>query len=333
MSEHTALEQRMADLSAAQVPFVKATVVRALRPTSAHPGDLALVLEDGRIEGFVGGVCAESTVRLQALRVLRSGESLLLRISPDAPEVRASEDGDGTLLVANPCLSGGELEIFLEPRRPAPVVLVLGDTPIGRALVALGGGLGYDVRAVAPEEVVPEGLAEVAAVVVASHGQHEEPVLTVATRAKVPYVALVASRRRGAAVLAGLRLTDEERARVHTPAGLWIGARTPGEIAVSILAELVASRHAVAVHGEAAARPVGSVEPATGLDPVCGMAVAIVPATPSSDAGGHRHWFCSTGCRDRFEAAAPHVAPPSPWGHPRPKAGGGHPRPKAEGAS
>ncbi|MEU9128375.1 XdhC family protein [Kitasatospora sp. NPDC048540] len=320
MSADTALERRMADLSARQVPFVRATVVRALHPTSAHPGDTALVLADGRIEGFVGGVCAEATVRLQALRVLHSGESVLLRISPDAPAAPqepgpghlAGTAPDGTVLVANPCLSGGELEIFLEPLRPVPVVLVLGETPIGRSLVALGGGLGYDVRAVAgtaadpdPAGVDTEELAGASAVVVASHGRQEEDLLTRAVRAGVPYVALVASHRRGAAVLAGLDLDDAQRSRIHTPAGLWLGARTPGEIAVSILAELVASRHAVLVHSEdvaAAADPPPAAEPRTAVDPVCGMTVAVLEDTPSSDVRGHRHWFCSAGCRDRFEA-------------------------------
>ncbi|WP_371494881.1 XdhC family protein [Kitasatospora sp. NBC_00374] len=338
MSTGTAMERRMADLRERQVPFVKATVVRALHPTSAHPGDTALVLEDGRIEGFVGGVCAESTVRLQALRVLRSGESLLLRISPQAGSGAAVEETaeaeaatgpgaeprEGTLVVANPCLSGGELEIFLEPQRPAPVVLVLGDTPIGRSLLALGAGLEYELRAVSPgefsspESTSPEStsqaLADVAAVVVASHGRDEEALLTAAARAGVPYVALVASSRRGAAVLTGLELDAEARDRIHTPAGLWIGARTPGEIAVSILAELVASRHAVALHSEAVPEPVAPVEaadpsgaaaePRAAVDPVCGMTVAVVPDTLFSDVGGHRHWFCSAGCRDRFESAA-----------------------------
>ncbi|MFB7613576.1 XdhC family protein [Kitasatospora sp. NPDC056181] len=303
MSAGLAVEQRMAELTRSRVPFVKATVVRALHPTSAQPGDTALVLEDGRIEGFVGGVCAEATVRVQALRLLRTGESLLLRISPGAPAQPQEEGEAGTLLVANPCLSGGELEIFLEPLRPDPVVLVLGDTPIGRSLVALGAGLEYDIRTAA-EEVTAEELADVAAVVIASHGRQEEGLLTRAARADVPYVALVASRRRGATVLGGLDLSAEQRDRIHTPAGLWIGARTPGEIAVSILAELVASRHALSVHTEeTTAEPAPpSAEPRTALDPVCGMTVAVVADTPYSDARGHRHWFCSTGCRDRFEA-------------------------------
>jgi xanthine dehydrogenase accessory factor len=331
----------MADLIARHVPFVKATVVRTRRPASARPGDIALVLGDGRIEGFVGGVCAEATVRLQALRLLTSGESLLLRISPEAPQAPAEAPAppgadappggaagghdqelqavdEGALVVANPCLSGGELEIFLEPLRPAPTVLVLGGTPIAQALLAFGPGLDYDLRGVAPEEVAPDRLEGVDAVVIASHGRDEEQLLTLAARAEVPYIALVASRRRGAAVLAGLDLTDRQRSRIHTPAGLWLGARTPGEIAVSILAELVAVRHAVPVRtdesGVAAGAPAptateaapvhdaGRPGPRTAVDPVCGMTVAVLTDTPSSDAAGATRWFCSTGCRDRFAA-------------------------------
>jgi xanthine dehydrogenase accessory factor len=349
-----ALERRMAELSAREVPFVRATVVRARRPTSAHPGDSALVFADGRMEGFVGGVCAEATVRLQALRALHSGESLLLRISPlprretepgaarDPRDPRREADAeaparasgprsgsgsfpdpdpgpgrepeivDGALVVANPCLSGGELEIFLEPLRPAPIVLVLGDTPIGRALLALGAGLEYDIRAVPAGGVRPASLDAATAVVVASHGRDEEALLTPAARSEAPYVALVASGRRGAAVVEGLDLTEEQRARVRTPAGLWIGARTPGEVAVSILAELIAVRRGVrprtgdAPHddaGDASCAEAGaSPEPLTAVDPVCGMTVAAVPGTPHSDAGGVRRWFCGPDCRSAFEA-------------------------------
>lgn len=310
------LDQRMAELAARQIPFVRATVVRARKPASAHPGDTALVLEDGRVEGFVGGVCAEATVRLQALRALSSGEPVLLRISPDLPTDggaagQEAQIEDGALDVANPCLSGGELEIFLEPLCPVPRVLVLGDTPIGRSLIAFGPALDYDVRGAVPEDVTPEALAGAAALIVASHGREEEPVLTLAAQAGVPYVALVASRKRGAAVLDSLDLSAEQRARIHNPAGLWIGARTPEEVALSILAELVASVHGVAARADSpgpqtadaphrdADSPPG---PQTAVDPVCGMSVAVLADTPHVDAAGERRWFCCTGCRDTYAA-------------------------------
>ncbi|MGZ6644130.1 MAG: XdhC family protein [Solirubrobacteraceae bacterium] len=212
-------------------PFVQATVVRARRPTSVRPGDSAVVLPDGTIEGFVGGVCAEDSVRLHALRALETGEPLLLRL---VPEPGAEEAEEGAVVAHNPCLSGGGLEIFLEPRLPAPRLAVVGDAPVARALSRLGEQLGF---AVATE---PGG--DDAALVVASHGRDEEAALAAALTAGVPYVGLVASARRGAAVRAALDVPDALRSRLHTPAGLSIGARTPEEIALSILAEIVRER-------------------------------------------------------------------------------------------
>jgi xanthine dehydrogenase accessory factor len=275
------------DLVRARVPFVRATVVRAQHPTSSHAGDTALVRADGSIEGFVGGTCAESSVREYGLRALHAGEPLLLRIVPGGAPAGAEP---GAVTVANPCLSGGSMEIFLEPLLPAPRVAVVGNTPIAHALVALGGPLGFAVE--------PGGDARPgdAALVVASHGRDEEPALTAALRAGVPYVGLVASRTRGAAVLASLDVPDELRARVHSPAGLDLGGGTAAEIALSILAELVGERRA------AAAERTAPVEPATAVDPVCGMTVAAVDATLHADVEGVRTWFCGEGCRSAFLA-------------------------------
>jgi xanthine dehydrogenase accessory factor len=274
------------DLVRARVPFVRATVVRAQHPTSSHAGDTALVRADGSIEGFVGGTCAESSVREYGLRALQAGEPLLLRIVPGGAPAGAEP---GAVTVAIPCLSGGSMEIFLEPLLPAPRVAVVGNTPIAHALVALGGPLGFAVE--------PGGDARPgdAALVVASHGRDEEPALTAALRAGVPYVGLVASRTRGAAVLASLDVPDELRARVHSPAGLDLGGGTAAEIALSILAELVAERRA-------AARAEAAPEPAVAVDPVCGMTVAAVPSSVHLPTEAGVVYFCCTGCRDAYVA-------------------------------
>ena len=107
------LAGRAEALAAAGTPFVWATVVRAERPTSAKPGDSALVLADGQVDGFVGGDCAESTVRAQALEVLATATPRLVRITPSPEDVGVADD-DGVVTVHNPCLSGGSLEVFLE---------------------------------------------------------------------------------------------------------------------------------------------------------------------------------------------------------------------------
>lgn len=272
-------------------PFVLATVVRAESPTSARAGDRALVLSDGTIEGFVGGSCAESTVRVEGLRLLRDRASSLLRIVPAAGADR-SADREGLITVENPCLSGGTLEIFLEAMVPPTVVHVYGAAPVARALVRIGEAMEYDVRA---DGGPPSPAA--AAVVVASHGRDEAEVLTAALGAGVPYVALVASRVRGTAVLNALDLDPAERARVHTPAGLDLGATTPAEIALSIYAEMVGARERVAAPPREVpdAAPPGPV-----LDPVCGMTVAATAADPSAVLDGVTWWFCGPGCRQAF---------------------------------
>lgn len=307
------LEARTAELVEARVPHVLATVVRAERPTSAKPGDRAVVTPDGTIDGFVGGVCADTTVRAQALAVLESGEPRLVRITPDAPEEDAGGEADaaaswtaGTVTVANPCLSGGTLEVFLEPRVPPPLVMVVGEGPIALALRQAGGSVGFEVRAWPAGEPLPP---DTAGVVVASHGRGEEEALTAALEAGTPYVGLVASRRRGSAVVASLPLCEGHRSQVRTPAGLDIGAQTPEHVALSILAEIVSTRprppsRPTAEH-EAPAAAAG-----TATDPVCGMSVAMVPASLSAEHDGDRYWFCGPGCRDAF-VASPHQYLPS----------------------
>jgi xanthine dehydrogenase accessory factor len=228
--------ERERALEAARAPFVEATVVRVQRPTSVRPGDSALVLADGTIEGFVGGICAEESVRLHALRVLETGEPLLLRLTPE-PGEGEERPQDGAVTAHNPCLSGGGLEIFLRPRLPVPRLAVVGEAPVARALAEFGRTLGF--------EVCSEPGDDLAALVVASHGRDEEAALGAALQDGVPYVGLVASARRGAAVRAALDVPDPLRARLHSPAGLAIGARTAQEIALSILAEIVAERRAL----------------------------------------------------------------------------------------
>ena len=278
------MNQRAAQLTEAGVAFVEATVVRCAAPTSARPGDRAIVLADGTIEGFVGGSCADSTVRLQALRALETGEPLLLRILPG--EQDGPSDEDGAVVVANPCLSGGALELFLEPQLPLPRVAVAGESPVARALAELCEPLGFRARLGAI--AVPGDFAAV----VASLGHGDEDAVRSGLDAGCEYVGLVASRVRGAAVLDALRadgVEPEALDRVHTPAGVEIGARTHAEIALSILAELVAVRRAPALPG---------VRPCEAVDPVCGMTVAVGPDTPIvGDVA-----FCCERCREAWLA-------------------------------
>jgi len=227
--------ERAAQLREAREPFVHATVVRAQVPTSAHAGDDAVVLADGTIEGFVGGGCAQDPVRAAARDALRTGEATLLRVLPDGAP--AFPDAPGAAVVVNHCYSGGALEIFLQPVVPPLLVEVVGDTPAAEAVIELAGFLGWVGTRVSSSAVSGDATA----VVVAGQGYGEHEALRAALAADATYIALVASKRRGAAVLDALDLSPTERARIHTPAGLAIGARTAQEVALSILAEVVAA--------------------------------------------------------------------------------------------
>lgn len=287
------LAARAAQLSAERSAFVLATVVHARRPTSVRPGDAAIVLPDGTIEGFVGGVCAESSVRLHSLRALETGEALLLRLVPgsegapgaEAPSEAEARPGasEGAVVERNPCLSGGALEIFLEPQLPSPRIVVVGGAPTAAAIRELARAAGYE-----PADADPQ--PGDAAVIVAAHGSDEERVLAEALRAGIPYVALVASRTRGEAVRAALEVPDELRAQLHTPAGLDIGARGPQEIAVSILAELIAEHHS---------HPVSPVA-RSATDPICGMEVLAGESTVSLETEAGPVYFCGERCRDAY---------------------------------
>jgi len=292
-----AMSRRARELTERGEPFVTATVVRAQRPTSVEAGDAALVLADGTIEGFVGGVCAAHSVRAYGLQAIESGEAVLLRILPFGdkaeigPEGREAANEDGAVTVENPCLSGGAIEVFLEPVLPAPRVLVVGDTPIAAAVLRLGAELDLDAVPVDGEELTPA--PGDLALVVASHGLGEVQALRRGLEAGLPYVGLVASGKRGNGVLGELRgegVPAELLDRIDVPAGVDIGARTPAEIALSILAEVDAVRRR-------APAPATAV---TAVDPICGMTVAAVAGTPAVYHDGETIYFCCESCKSRF---------------------------------
>lgn len=321
------LSQRSQELAAAREPFVTATVVRVQHPTSVQPGSVALVLTDGTIEGFVGGVCAEQSVRAYSLVALEREEPVLLRIVPDPEGDPADSEGtavsseEGVVTVKNPCLSGGTIEVFLEPAPPAPRVIVVGETPIAKAIARIGPELGLEI--VTSDGHDPEPAPADLAVIVAAHGRDELHALRRGLESAVPYVGLVASGKRGAGVVEELRadgVAEELLERIDVPAGLPIGSRSAGEIAVSVLAKLIEVRRggsdapAAAPPGPErerageAERPAAPKAASLAVDPICGMTVAAVASTLSVERDGETVYFCSEGCKAKFEAQEEHAS-------------------------
>ncbi len=326
-----AQSQRLQELAAAGEGFVTATVVRVQRPTSVQPGSIAVVLADGTIEGFVGGSCTEQSVRAYSLLAMQREEPVLLRIVPDpkgaAEGAVASEEDEvegvevateeGVVTVENPCLSGGTIELFLEPAPRAPRVLVVGDTPIAAAVLRIGGELGLEMVAV--DSAGPEPGGGDLAILVAAHGRDELHLLRQSLDSDLPYVGLVASEKRGAGVLEELRadgVPEELLARIDVPAGVPIGSRTPAEVAVSVLARIVSVRRQGAAASASPRPPTSGQAPEPdgpgaaplAVDPICGMTVAAVASTPSLEHEGETVYFCCEGCKSKFEAQAGHAS-------------------------
>jgi xanthine dehydrogenase accessory factor len=311
-----ALARRAEELAAQGVAFATATVVRAQRPTSAHAGDVALITSDGHIEGFVGGICAEHSLRLFAWTAMKSGKPLLLRILPEVSEdMKTGAEEDGAVTVENTCLSGGAIEIFLDPTLPTPRVNIVGSKPIAAAIERLGGEFDLDIAAVGdnPPEIRDGDLG----IVVAAHGKGELDAIRAGLEAELPYVGLVASPKRGSALLQELReagVPDEQLQRVDCPAGLDIGAQTPPEVALTILARLIQTRYSDA-YTPPLRSPSAEPEPAFAIDPICGMTVTMAPDTPHLEHDGETIWFCREACKAEYaaglagEAAAQPAAP------------------------
>jgi xanthine dehydrogenase accessory factor len=292
---------------------VLATVVRCEPPTSAHPGDKAIITADGKLRGWIGGTCSEPVVRREALRALAEGTPQLVRIVP-APEVKQTRKR-GELMVATTCPSGGALDIFIEPRLPRPLLLVFGDSPSARTLVQMGSLTGFRTCSVHPgarPEDFPGadmvlGSLDLAAAnpgpdswaVVATMGHYDEEALESALTHPNVDVGLVASARRASAVRGALvdRGLDEETvSRIRTPAGKLRGG-SQEEIALLALAEVVTARRRRSRAEPAQASP--AVVFAT--DQVCGMTVDPLTSTHKTVFRDQTYWFCCAGCQAEFE--------------------------------
>ena len=220
--------------------FVLATVVRTGGHTSAKSGAKAIVTEDGSLVGWVGGSCAEPTVVRESRAALRDGKPRLIRLSP--PEELGKGPKEGIVEVAQTCVSGGTLEIYIEPHLPRPHLVAVGHLPITEVLVNLGKDMGYEVTVMSPlvdatkfqraDRVVDHldfsklDIRRDTAIVVASHANYDEEALESALATEAAYVSLVASRKRAADVIQYLRqarVPEEQLSRLKNPAGIDLG--------------------------------------------------------------------------------------------------------------
>jgi xanthine dehydrogenase accessory factor len=285
------------------IPFVLATVVWRRAPSSGQLGSKALILADGTMRGWLGGACAQPTVRREALASLEDGHTrlLLLGLPPEA----GAAFGDGVVIVPMECGSEGALAVSLEPVVPAPLVVTIGVSPAVDTLASLARVLGW--RAVVLEsanDLAGQSVDAGTAVVVATQGHDDEAALQAALQTPAGYIGLVASHKRADSTLGYLRdrgVPEPELIRVQAPAGLDLGSTDHQEIAVAVLAELVARRARGELRPPVAVQP-RSTAATTAVDPVCGMTVEIATSRWHTDHNGRRWHFCSPGCLQTFTA-------------------------------
>ena len=296
--------------------FAVATVVRALPPTSGKPGDKAIIESDGKLWGWIGGGCAQPVVIKEALKALADGTSRLVRISPSP-----NPGEEGIVDYTMTCHSGGALDIYIEPVLPKTHVVILGRSPVARKLAQLASAIGYAVAVVADGEIEDVAEAELfqsreyslerarvspsTLIVVATQGEGDEEALEQALKSKASYIGFVASRTKAQKVLDYLKtagIPDEKLNLVRAPAGLDILAKSPEEIAVSILAQLIQVRGAMKKPASAFRPPVSlPIVETEAKDPICGMTVNTSGAKHRVEHGGKTFFFCCAGCKQAFE--------------------------------
>jgi xanthine dehydrogenase accessory factor len=331
-----------ARLRADRTPFVMATVVASYPPQSVRPGAKAIVRADGSIDGWVGGGCVQPVVRQEASDALEDGRPRLVRlnagVTPDAPATRHGDVREYPMT----CQGEGGIEIYLEPILAAPRLVLLGHTPVVQSLARLGSEVGFEVvvgSAAVPSDLFPVdvrvvqdvstalvGADATTWVVVGTMGAGDEEALAAAASSDATYIGLVASRKKARYLIDFVRaegVSDDRLARVKFPAGLDLGGMSAGEIALSILAEIVQRRHGKqsatpnAKPAEAASTdrpptspgvttalrrggPAPGTAPAMARDPICGMPVEIATARHTVVEGDRTVYFCCPGCKAAY---------------------------------
>jgi xanthine dehydrogenase accessory factor len=325
---------RAAALKDAGTPFALVTVVRTVSPTSAKPGAKAIVCADGAIQGWIGGGCAQPAVIKSVKQALDDGQSRLIRISPG----KMGPVEDGIIDFGMSCHSGGTLDIFIDPVLPQPVLLIVGGSPTAQALAGLAPRVGFAVT-VACHGSDPEAFPDATEchdgfdfgslpaerpvfVVVATQGRRDEGGLEAALTSGAEYIAFVASERKAAKLRDYLTERGHEAARVNcirSPAGIEIGAATPEEIALSILAGVVQARRNGLGTMLATAGTLSRETHTTGscadtgeaandasteaVDPICGMSVVKAGAEHTFEFEQTTYYFCCAGCQHTFAKA------------------------------
>jgi len=304
--------ERMSELARSGQAFALATVVWRQGPSSSKQGSRAIITSDGQLHGWIGGACAEPVVIREAKQVIADGHARLLLLG--SPDQFGTTVPEGMTVVPISCQSEGALEVYIEPVLPVPHLVIVGGSPMAHSLAAMAGALGWCTDLYSPQDFTAGHADERSMVIVATQGHGDEDMIERAVAMRPAYLGLVASRRRGEAVLGYLAergVPKEQLDRVHAPAGLDLGKTTHEEMAVAILAELVQLRASGALPDVPVPQTAPGLNPglepglqltlAEAVDPVCGMTVSLGASAMPLEHDGVTYYFCCAGCHRAFE--------------------------------
>lgn len=305
--------------------FATVTVVRNEAPSSGKTGDKAIVNKTGVLKGWVGGGCVYSIVLKEVTEALDDGKPRLVRVSP-SPQ---SDPPHGVKEYKMTCYSGGEVDLYIEPVMPKPHLVIIGKSIIGRALMKAAKAIDFRLTIInedANAEVFPEAdlhqmhfdlggitFNKHTFIVVATQGDNDERGLQTALSVPCRYVGFISSRKKRDAVYTNLRALgypQEQLDAIHAPAGIDINGKTPPEVAISILAEIIQEYRSKDLPFESFVVPEMAEKAPAELEdrpqiitnPVCGMPISLGMAKYIIEQNGAPIYFCCDGCKIKFDA-------------------------------
>ena len=295
--------ERAVELTNDGQSFVMATVVWRQGPSSGQSGSRAIITSDGKLHGWIGGACAEPVLIREAKKVMDSGKAQLIWLGQEA-DFEGMHVPDGVLTVPMACQSEGALQIYVEPVQASPQVMIVGRSPMAVTLKQLIEVLNWRVQILDFTDFTTSMVSSSSVVIIATQGHGDEEATEIALPASPAYLGVVASRKRGAAVLAYLEdrgFSKTQIGTVNLPAGLDLGHTTHREVAVSILAQLVQLRAAGSLRQKSTPNLLQMAQPTEVIDLVCGMTVAAEKSNRPFGFEGTTYYFCAPGCRTAFE--------------------------------
>jgi len=295
--------ERAVELTNSGESFVMATVVWRQGPSSGQSGSRAIITSDGKLHGWIGGACAEPVLIREAKKVMESGKAQLVWLGQEA-DFLGMHVPDGVLTVPMACQSEGALQIYVEPVNASPQVTIVGRSPMAITLQQLIEVMNWRVQILDFADFTTSMVNSSSVVVIATQGHGDEEATETALPAEPVYLGVVASRKRGAAVLSYLEdrgFSKSQIDKVNLPAGLDLGRTTHREMAVSILAQLVQLRAAGSLTQKSTPNLLQMAAPTEVIDLVCKMTVAAEKSNRPFDYEGTTYYFCAPGCRTAFE--------------------------------